>query len=583
MDKFEEKKKELQKEFEEKKKRSEIIELLKKNEYSKVLAIYPENMYALQKLADISYDSKNYEEALELLSKLIKIAPENAFFLRRRGQCFYQIDKYEEAIEDFNNALEIDPDDKESLRLKSLSYKYLEEKNSSNRFFESDKNLKFKLIDEEFEFEHWPTGTLGVKSRGNPMGLYKINSVWNYQDPFAFEGYPKLESIPDFLSEDELMKNFYPEGNGIGANVVNIVDTLNYFKRSHINQEIEVNNVFNSSKNEFMEFISKFGLFSGKWINVIYKKKIYEKFLNEVRSEERLRHLNHMINHAYFGQNNNYQNIKGDNWEYKEKDILIWHLTHHVLWQLILFSMEEKNTMQIWIDKFSGSENCVRCNNVFTPILINPRHFFNTNGNSIWCYNCIKLDSPKESEILKLVSELVDIIGSPPPDGITPIDPRVTFFNSHRKQIDIIDSYCKLGGISYAKYTLQKSWLSILNDSGSLPNGELKSSSYGIMCIAKDGHECRSLAEKIIDDYLYENNISHETEPVYPKDKVLNPTRMRADWKIGETYYEYFGLVGKKDYDKKIIKKFELGEKLRLKIVGIFPDDIYSLDKLFKS
>jgi hypothetical protein len=37
--------------------------------------------------------------------------------------------------------------------------------------------------------------------------------------------------------------------------------------------------------------------------------------------------------------------------------------------------------------------------------------------------------------------------------------------------------------------------------------------SRGVTVMAKDGHICRSLLERQIDDFFYDNGIEHETEP----------------------------------------------------------------------
>lgn len=69
------------------------------------------------------------------------------------------------------------------------------------------------------------------------------------------------------------------------------------------------------------------------------------------------------------------------------------------------------------------------------------------------------------------------------------------------------------------------SWLRALVLAGVLEDGTQRTS-RGIRCIANDGHECYSLAEKIIDDWLSSQGIPHEKEPQYPYDSQLNPFAM---------------------------------------------------------
>jgi hypothetical protein len=120
------------------------------------------------------------------------------------------------------------------------------------------------------------------------------------------------------------------------------------------------------------------------------------------------------------------------------------------------------------------------------------------------------------------------------------------------------------------------SWFEALVEANILPGSTLQGV-YGVRCIALDGHVCNSLSEKIIDDWLYRNDISHSKEPVYPYHPELNPNNRRADWKIADYYVEFFGLTGNIEYDKKTIIKMKLAEINDLKLIGLFSDDLYEL------
>ena len=123
------------------------------------------------------------------------------------------------------------------------------------------------------------------------------------------------------------------------------------------------------------------------------------------------------------------------------------------------------------------------------------------------------------------------------------------------------------------------SWLKALIESNILSDGT-KKGTYSYICLAKDGHECRSLSEKIIDDWMYENNILHQIEPYYPFDESLNQSgAKRADWLVGSTFIEFFGLAGMSDYDEKIKQKLELAEKHNLTLISLYQEDLYELDK----
>jgi|SRR3989344_605913 len=95
--------------------------------------------------------------------------------------------------------------------------------------------------------------------------------------------------------------------------------------------------------------------------------------------------------------------------------------------------------------------------------------------------------------------------------------------------------------------------------------------------VAIDGHVCDSLAEKLIDDYLYGKNILHERSVAYPEGTYT------ADFKIGSKYIEYFGLYGgHRRYDELRIIKKKLAKKYKLNYVELYPKDLYSGDGLAK-
>jgi hypothetical protein len=127
------------------------------------------------------------------------------------------------------------------------------------------------------------------------------------------------------------------------------------------------------------------------------------------------------------------------------------------------------------------------------------------------------------------------------------------------------------------------SWLKALVYCKLLENDRMKTA-RGYRCIAKDKHECNSLGEQIIDDWLYKNKIEHSKEPLYPYDELLNPNEMfRADWKIGSfILLEYVGLKGDKEYDIKIAKKRELAVKYKFKLIELDDSDIIREDCLSK-
>jgi len=124
------------------------------------------------------------------------------------------------------------------------------------------------------------------------------------------------------------------------------------------------------------------------------------------------------------------------------------------------------------------------------------------------------------------------------------------------------------------------SWLKILQLAGIV--GEAWRASRGTLCIASDGHSCRSLAERSIDDWMTKRGINHRIEPKWPQDSEINPNgKFRADWELSDgTFIEYAGL-NSKDYITKIENKRKLASKIGLKLIVLFPEDLQRLDDIF--
>ena len=149
---------------------------------------------------------------------------------------------------------------------------------------------------------------------------------------------------------------------------------------------------------------------------------------------------------------------------------------------------------------------------------------------------------------------------------------------SHGDQLNVIKAWSAMGGIHHVKNTLNISWFKAMYDAGCLPDGTVPSG-RGIKCIAIDGHECGSLDEKTIDDLLSSKGITHKKEPYYPSHRLLNPNRSkRADWKVGNTYIEYFGLAGTPAYDQRTLEKLQLAAENGMDLISLFPSDLVDLD-----
>jgi hypothetical protein len=92
-----------------------------------------------------------------------------------------------------------------------------------------------------------------------------------------------------------------------------------------------------------------------------------------------------------------------------------------------------------------------------------------------------------------------------------------------------------------------------------------------------DGHKVRSRAEVMIDDWLYNRNISHAYDHVVAR---ISGKELRCDFYIRDkdVYIEFWGLVGEPDYERRKREKLNFYRSKGLKLIEIYPKDLPLLD-----
>lgn len=114
-------------------------------------------------------------------------------------------------------------------------------------------------------------------------------------------------------------------------------------------------------------------------------------------------------------------------------------------------------------------------------------------------------------------------------------------------------------------------WNNAVKAAGLNPNPVLFAKKY----FANDGHRCDSLSEKIIDDWLFAKKVIHEKNVPY-----LN-TLFTADFKAKNIFIEFFGLYHElKRYDQRMKIKLKIIKDNNLKLIAIYPKDIFPIPKL---
>lgn len=86
----------------------------------------------------------------------------------------------------------------------------------------------------------------------------------------------------------------------------------------------------------------------------------------------------------------------------------------------------------------------------------------------------------------------------------------------------------------------------------------------------KNGEYVRSSGERRIADFLYNHDIEYEYEP----DTTLP---LRPDFRIGDTFVEYWGMVMADWYCGRMVEKMEEYDEHDEDIIGVYPDDLSSL------
>ncbi len=115
-------------------------------------------------------------------------------------------------------------------------------------------------------------------------------------------------------------------------------------------------------------------------------------------------------------------------------------------------------------------------------------------------------------------------------------------------------------------------WNKAIESAGFKPNPVMFAKKY----IANDDHKCDSLAEKIVDDWLYARKIQHKREIPYPEYSLLT-----VDFVTKKHWIEFFGLAGVvKKYDKLVKKKQTLAKKYKLPLLEIYPKDLFPINRL---
>ncbi len=313
--------------------------------------------------------------------------------------------------------------------------------------------------------------------------------------------------------------------------------------------------------------LSRYGLFAERFFHRGLRERVTRQFAQVPISLEQL------------------QGLFASAWDYElplsDKSDAIFFVVDHLYEQWLFQAINNPSIykdLEAWFETTSKSTMCLLCGNTFRIIDLPDWIYFGGNGFEGCCFQCKIVEKPKKGDLIGLVSAFVESCGFIPDSAANPINYAFTSRLLSSQWTEVMLAYAKMGGLDHAKKKYG-SWFAALANTGALPNGVLPTA-RGIRCLAKDGHECHSLDEQRIDNWLSAHNLAHEREPSYPQHPILNPSgKRRADWNVGGVFVEYFGLVGDKDYEKKMDEKILLAQEFDIPLIAIYPSDLDSLEQ----
>lgn len=287
----------------------------------------------------------------------------------------------------------------------------------------------------------------------------------------------------------------------------------------------------------------------------------------------------------------------GREWEGKRKRLSQGRIWSEVGFAFQLYACrrasQRPEMMSAYLHRLSEQSQyycCVICGWTFRPCDLPGYLYMEDEDGTDFCHTCLmsmfspggkqghqmRMFSESRPHMLDALSTLVELMGFVPPQDFRSVKtlrraererrPRVVM---HLWKMRGLDEYQRKFG-SWAETLIAAD---VLTDD-CFPTGR------GTRCFALDGHRCRSLEERQIDDWLYKAGIPHTTEPPYPPHPILNPDGLRlADWRVGDVLIEYWGLAGMKAYDERMKSKRELAKEVGISLIEIYPNDLYDLSQ----
>ena len=268
-------------------------------------------------------------------------------------------------------------------------------------------------------------------------------------------------------------------------------------------------------------------------------------------------------------------------WYIKMHRDAIFEIFQHLYEQTLLRTIADPyiyKALESWFAEYSQPRKCGLCGDTFRLIDVPMNTYFFSDACQDCCFGCPIVDSPGKSDLMSLVLAFVETCGFIPRSDASPINYGFTSRLSSERKLEAFRAYARMGGIEHVKEEFG-SWFEALAKTGALPNG-VQPTTRGVRCLASDGHVCHSLDEQYVDNFLSARGIFHEREPYYAPHPELNPHgRRRADWRVGDSFIEYFGLIGDEEYEKRMAEKILLAKHSGVNLIALYPSDLEHLEE----
>lgn len=227
---------------------------------------------------------------------------------------------------------------------------------------------------------------------------------------------------------------------------------------------------------------------------------------------------------------------------------------------------------------------CPLCGETFDARGLHPRWHVIAYGPPRWCTRCAGAgwgtEPATRDESLNAVRHYANIYGTPPPNKwyrsiIPPGLPDV-------QRDEMLASRMAMPYFETLKENGLRPWTAVLAEAGVLDGGNFRAG-RGVMSHAADGHWCRSLMERTVDDFFASNGIEHEPEPNWPQHPLHNANgRKRADWRLDDgTMVEAAGLLSDDGYASRMEIKRQLAQELEIPLIVLEPTDLLRLELVF--